>query len=44
MEDTKILNKEMDESVQGTATMIEGIQEGSKKTLSGKLRLSNEFF
>jgi tRNA-2-methylthio-N6-dimethylallyladenosine synthase len=31
MEHTNLLNKEMDESVQGTATMIDGVHEGSKK-------------
>jgi len=31
MEEMNLLNKEMDESVQGTATMIESIPDGSKK-------------
>src|SRR5688572_8834764 len=31
MNDPNVLNKEMDESVQGTATMIETIQDGTKK-------------
>src|SRR5687768_6746111 len=31
MEDTNLLNKELDESVQGTATMIEAVQDGVKK-------------
>lgn len=31
MEDTQVLNKEMDESVQGTATMVDAIQVGVKK-------------
>lgn len=31
MEDTNLLNKELDESVQGTATMVASIQDGAKK-------------